>query len=67
MGNVTDNSTRVRIGYRIYSLRRLQLHMVTLLQVTVTETTITLVASQIPLTELHCADDSLQGLSSGID
>jgi hypothetical protein len=30
MGSVTNNSTRVRIGYRIYSLRRLQRHMVTI-------------------------------------
>jgi hypothetical protein len=58
MGSVTDNSTRVRIGYRIYSLWRLQL-----LQVTITETAIALVASQIPLTELHCADVSLRGLT----
>jgi hypothetical protein len=31
--------------------------------VTITETTIALVASRIPLTELHCADVSLRGLT----
>jgi hypothetical protein len=31
-GSVTNNSTRVRIGYRIYSLWRLQLHRVQLLR-----------------------------------
>jgi hypothetical protein len=40
MGSVTNNTTRVRIGYRIYSLWRLQLHMVT-----ITMSTIGLVAS----------------------
>jgi hypothetical protein len=39
---VTNNTTRVRIGYRIYSLWRLQLHMVT-----VTMNTIALVASRV--------------------
>jgi hypothetical protein len=33
-------------------------------QVTITETTIALVASRIPLTELHCADVSLRGLTA---
>jgi hypothetical protein len=35
--SVTDNSTRVRIGYRIYSLWKLQLQ-----QITVTENILTL-------------------------
>jgi hypothetical protein len=33
------------------------------IQVTITETTIALVASRIALTELHCADVSLRGLT----
>jgi hypothetical protein len=49
MGGVTNNSTWVRIGYRIYSLWR----FTAATQVTNTETAIALVASQIPLTELH--------------
>jgi hypothetical protein len=44
----TNNSTWIRIGYRFYSLWRLQLQ-----QVTITKTAITLVASRILLTELH--------------
>jgi hypothetical protein len=32
-------------------------------QVTITMSIIALVASQIPLTELHCADVSLRGLT----
>jgi hypothetical protein len=40
MCSVTNNTTRVRIGYRIYSLWRSQLQMVT-----ITETTIALAAS----------------------
>jgi hypothetical protein len=39
-------------------------HMLQLLQATITETTIALVAFQIPLTELHCADVSPRGLIS---
>jgi hypothetical protein len=62
MGSVTNNSTRVRIGYRIYSLWRLQLQAAAT-QVTITMITIALVASRIPLTELHLADVSLRGLT----
>jgi hypothetical protein len=50
MGGVTNNMTRVRIGYRIYSLWRLQLQMVA-----ITETAIALVASHF--------DDSLRALT----
>jgi hypothetical protein len=56
---VTNNSTRVRIGYLIYTLWRF------------TAATgynysehLALVATWIPLTELHCADVSLRGLIS---
>jgi hypothetical protein len=38
-----------------------------LLQVTLTETTIALVASRISLTELHCADVSLRTLTASTD
>jgi hypothetical protein len=60
MGMVTNNTMRVRIGYRIYSLCRLQLQ-----QITITENilTLALVASWIPMMELHCADVSLRGLT----
>jgi hypothetical protein len=57
-GSVTNETTKVRIGYRIYWLWRLQLQMVT-----ITETTIALAASWIEVTELHCADVSLRGLN----
>jgi hypothetical protein len=59
MCSVTNNTTRFRIGYRIYSLWRLQLQ-----QITITENilTLALVASQIPLTELH-GTVSLRGLT----
>jgi hypothetical protein len=50
MGSVTNNLTRVQIGYRIYLLWRLQLQIVT-----ITETTIALVASHY--------DNSLQELA----
>jgi hypothetical protein len=53
MGSVTNNSTWVRIGYRIYSPWRF-----TAAHITITVNTIALVASQIPLTELHCADST---------
>jgi hypothetical protein len=56
---VTNNTTRVRIGYRIYSLWRF-----TAAHITITVNTIALVASWIPLTELHCPDVSLRGLST---
>jgi hypothetical protein len=59
MGSVTDNTTRVRIRYRIYSLWRY-----TAAHITIIETTIALVAPWIPLTELHCAEVSIQGLIS---
>jgi hypothetical protein len=61
-GSVTNNSTtRVRIGYRIYSLRRF-----TAAHITITENILTPapVASRVPLTELYCADVSLRGLIS---
>jgi hypothetical protein len=58
-GSVTNNSTWVRIGYRIYSLWR----FITSTQVTITVSTIALATSQIPLTELHCTDVSLRGLT----
>jgi hypothetical protein len=51
-GNVTNNSTWIRIGYWIYSFWRFTAST----QVTVTMITSALVASQIPLTELHCTD-----------
>jgi hypothetical protein len=52
MGNVTNNSTRVRIGYRIYSHWRF-----TAAQITNTENiTQALVASWILLSELHCTE-----------
>jgi hypothetical protein len=59
-GSVTNNSTRVRIGYRIYSLWRF-----TAAHITITENilTLVLVAPWIPLMELHCADVSLRGLT----
>jgi hypothetical protein len=56
---VTNNTTRVRIGYRIYSLWR----FTAATQVTITMNTIALSASQIPLTELHWTDVSLRGLT----
>jgi hypothetical protein len=51
LGSVTNNSTRVRIGYRIYSLRRF-----TAAHITITENILTLplVASLILQSELHC-------------
>jgi hypothetical protein len=58
-GSVTNNTTRVRIGYRIYSLWR----VTAATQVTITVITIALVASQIQLTELYCADVSLRRLT----
>jgi hypothetical protein len=60
VGSVTNNMTRVRFGYRIYSLWR----FTAAIQVTITETTIVLVASRILLMELHCDDVSLRGLIS---
>jgi hypothetical protein len=61
MGSVTNNTMKVRIGYRIHSLWRLQLQMVT-----ITMSTRALVASRISLTELHCADVSLRGLTHAL-
>jgi hypothetical protein len=58
-GSVTNNTTRFRIGYRIYSLWRLKLQ-----QVTIIVNTRALVASQIPLAELHCADVSFRRLTA---
>jgi hypothetical protein len=58
-GSVTNNSTWVRIGYRIYSLWRF-----TAAHVTIILNTIALLAPWIPLTELYCADVSLGGLVS---
>jgi hypothetical protein len=58
-GSVTDNSTWIRIGYRIYSLWRF-----TAAHITIIMTTIALIASRVPLTELHCADVSLRGLTA---
>jgi hypothetical protein len=55
MSSVTNNTTKVRIGYRMYSLWRLQLQMVT-----ITETAIALAASRISLMELHCTDVSMR-------
>jgi hypothetical protein len=54
---VTNNSARVRIGYRIYSLWR----FAAATQVAISANTLALVASQIMLMELHCADVSLRG------
>jgi hypothetical protein len=51
-GSVTSNNTWVRIGYRIYSLWRF-----TAAHITITMNTIALIASRVPLTELHCADE----------
>jgi hypothetical protein len=53
MGSVTNNSTRIRIGYRIYSLWRF-----TAAHITITENILklALVASWILLSELHCID-----------
>jgi hypothetical protein len=59
-GSVTNNTTRVRIGYRIYSLWR----FTAATQATITMSTLALLASQIPLTELHCADVSLRGVAA---
>jgi hypothetical protein len=60
MGSVTNNSTWVRIGYRIYSLWRF-----TAAHITITENilTLALVATLILLSELHCTDISLQQLT----
>jgi hypothetical protein len=58
-GSVTNNSTWIRIGYGIYSLWRF-----TAAHITIIMNTIALIASQIPLTELYCADVSLGGLIS---
>jgi hypothetical protein len=57
MGSVTNNSTWVRIEYRIYSLWR----FTAAIQVTIPANTLALSASLIPLTELHCTDISLRG------
>jgi hypothetical protein len=51
MGSVTNNTTRVRIGYRIYSLWR----FTAATQITITVSTIALVASHF--------DDSLRALT----
>jgi hypothetical protein len=59
MVGVTNNSTRVRTGYRIYSLWRF-----TAAHIKITVSTIALVASRIPLTELHCTGVSLRGLTA---
>jgi hypothetical protein len=56
---VTNNSTRVRIGYRIYSPWR----FTTSTKVTIILNTLALVASQFPLKELYCADVSLRELT----
>jgi hypothetical protein len=53
--DVTNISTRVRIGCRIYSLWR----FTTATQVTITMISLALLASQIPLTELHWTEVSL--------
>jgi hypothetical protein len=58
-GSVTNNSTWVRIGYRIYSLWRF-----TAAHITIIMNTIALKTSRVPLTELYCADVSLGGLIS---
>jgi hypothetical protein len=54
-GSVTNNSTWIRIGYRIYSL--------CYTQVTILLNTLALVASWILLSELHCTDVSLRLLT----
>jgi hypothetical protein len=59
VGSVTNNSTRVRIGYRIYSLWRF-----TAAHITITVNSIALVAPWIPLTELYCTDVSLRELTA---
>jgi hypothetical protein len=51
VGRVTNNTTRVRIGYRIYSLWRF-----TAAQITIMVNDLALVASWILLSELHCTD-----------
>jgi hypothetical protein len=56
MGSVTDNTTGVRIGCRIYSLRR----STATTQITIMVNTVALVASGIVLSELHCTDVSLR-------
>jgi hypothetical protein len=56
-GSMTNNSTWVRIGYRIYSLWRF-----TAAHITITMNTIAFLAPWIPLTELYCPDVSLRGL-----
>jgi hypothetical protein len=61
-GSVTNNNTWVRIGYRIYSLWRS-----TTAHITIIMNTIALIASRVPLTELYCADVSLEGLISSAD
>jgi hypothetical protein len=61
-GSVTNNNTWVRIGYRIYSLWKFQLQQITIIMNTMN--TIALIASRVPLTELYCADVSLEGLIS---
>jgi hypothetical protein len=63
VGSVTNNTTRVRIGYRIYSLWR----FTAATQDTIEMSTLALLASWILLTELHCTDVSLRGLTAKTD
>jgi hypothetical protein len=59
MGSMTNNTTRVRIGYRIYLLWRFRATT----QITIMGNTLAFLASWIPLSELHCTDVSLRGLT----
>jgi hypothetical protein len=59
---MTNNTTRVWIDYRIYSLRR----FTAATQVTIKMSTLALVVSRIRLTELHCADVSLRELTHAL-
>jgi hypothetical protein len=56
---VTNNTTKVWIGYRIYSLWRFRAAT----HVTIAMTALALLASRILLSELHCTDVSLRGLT----
>jgi hypothetical protein len=62
MGSVTDKSTWFGLVTRFIHCGALQR-----LQVTITETVTALVASWIPMTELHCADVSLRGLTASTE
>jgi hypothetical protein len=53
VGSVTDNSTWFGLDTGFFRYGDYNYKWLQLLQVTSTETTIALVASQIPLTELH--------------